>query len=145
MDLLWLLFGFRGRLDARGFTPWWAVYFVPVFFAGFATGTTAGGYLTRGLLALGYFLLTLVPIAALATKRLRDAGRPLWLALPACLAMPIATIVLLAAQGGDVRPPLAYAGLSLLTEQVEEEVFVPCCGIDFTAHREGIGMGAKEI
>src|ERR1043166_2890819 len=37
------------------------------------------------------------------------------------------------------------AGLSLLTEQVEEEVFVPCCGFDFTAHRDGIGMGAKEI
>src|SRR5262249_60766049 len=108
-NLVRLLFGFRGRLDAAGFTPWWTLYFVPVFFAGFAEGRTPGGYSTRGVLALGYFLLTLVPLAALATKRLRDAGRPRWRALPACLAMPAATLVLLAVDRGDVRPPLAYA------------------------------------
>jgi tellurite resistance protein TehA-like permease len=38
LNLLWLLFSFRGRLDAEGFTPWWALYAVPVFFAGFAAG-----------------------------------------------------------------------------------------------------------
>ncbi len=124
MNLLWLLFGFDGRLDARGFTPWWAVYFVPVFFAGFASGTTSDGYLARGVLALAYFLLTLVPLAALATKRLRDAGRPLWLALPACLAMPLATLVLLAVQGGDIRPPLAYAAAAVALGIIAGWVFL---------------------
>jgi uncharacterized membrane protein YhaH (DUF805 family) len=124
MHVLWLLLSFRGRLDAAAFTPWWALYAVPVFFAGFATGTTASGYLIRGVLALGYFLLTLVPLAALATKRLRDAGRPLWLALPACLTMPIVTIVLLTVQRADMRPPLAYALVALALAMIAGWVFL---------------------
>jgi uncharacterized membrane protein YhaH (DUF805 family) len=124
MNLLWLLFSFRGRLDGAGFTPWWALYAVPVFFAGFASGTTANGYLIRGVLALGYFLLTLVPLAALATKRLRDAGRPLWLALPACAATPIAAVVLLAVQHEDIRPPLSYVAVALALGLVAGWVFL---------------------
>ena len=124
MKLLWLLFSFRGRLDAPGFTPWWTLYFVPVFFAGFASGTTPGGYLTRGVLALGYFLLTLVPLAALAAKRLHDAGRPLWLALPACLAMPAATLVLLAVQAEDIRPPLAYVAAAAALAVIGAWIFL---------------------
>ena len=54
-----------------------------------------------------------MPLAALATKRLRDADRPLWLAVPACLAMPSVTIVFLAVQHEDIRPPLAYAADAL--------------------------------
>jgi uncharacterized membrane protein YhaH (DUF805 family) len=124
MNLLWLLFSFRGRLGAGGFTPWWALYAVPLFFAGFPEGTTSSGYLIRGELALGYFLLTLVPVAALATKRLRDAGRPLWLALPACLATPIATMMLLAVQHDDIRPPLAYAATTLALAIIAGWVFL---------------------
>ena len=124
MKLLWLLFSFRGRLDAAGFTPWWALYAVPVFFAGFPEGTTSSGYLIRGELALGYFLLTLVPVAAITTKRLRDAGRPLLLALPACLATPIATIVLLAVQHEDIRPPLAFAAAALALALIAGWVFL---------------------
>ena len=124
MNLPWLLLSFRGRLDAAGFTPWWALYAVPVFFAGFATGTTASGYLMRGVLALGYFLLTLVPLAALATKRLRDAGRSLWLAVPACLAAPIATVVYLAVEHADIRPPLAYAAAALALALIAGWVFL---------------------
>jgi uncharacterized membrane protein YhaH (DUF805 family) len=124
VNLLRLLFGFRGRLDARGFTPWWTLYFVPVFFAGFASGTTSDGYLVRGVLALTYFLLTLVPLAAIATKRLRDAARPLWLALPACLAMPAATLVLLAVQRGDVHPPLAYGAAAAALGLIAGWVFL---------------------
>ena len=124
MNLTWLLFSFRGRLDAQGFTPWWALYAVPLFFAGLPEGTTASGYLVRGELALGYFLFTLVPVAALATKRLRDAGRPLWLALPACLATPIATVMLLAVQHEDIGPPLAYAAAALALAFVAGWVFL---------------------
>ncbi|MBV9429127.1 MAG: DUF805 domain-containing protein [Bradyrhizobiaceae bacterium] len=123
MKLLWLLFSFNGRLDAAAFTPWWALYAVPVFFAGFATGTTSG-YVMRGVLALGYFLLTLIPLAAIATKRLRDAGRPLWLALPACLTMPIAAAVLLAVQHADVRPPISYVAFALALAMIAGWVFL---------------------
>ena len=124
MKLLWLLFSFHGRLNAAGFTPWWALYAVPVFFAGIPEGTTSSGYLIRGELALGYFLLTLVPLAAITTKRLRDAGRPLWLAVPACLAMPIATVVLLTVQHEDIRPPLAYAAAALALALIAGWVFL---------------------
>src|ERR1700739_2318418 len=109
MNLVWLLFRFPGRRDAAGFTPWWALYAVPVFFAGFPEGTTSSGYLIRGELALGYFLLTIVPIAAIATSGLATAARPLWLALPSCLATPSAPVLLLAVQHDDIPPPLAYA------------------------------------
>ena len=124
MNLLRLLFGFHGRLDARGFTPWWTLYFVPVFLAGFVSGTTTDGYLIRGVLALAYFLLTLVPLAAIATKRLRDAGRPLWLALPACLAMPAATLMLLAVQRGDIRAPLSYGAAAAALGLIAAWVFL---------------------
>jgi uncharacterized membrane protein YhaH (DUF805 family) len=100
------------------------LYFVPVFFAGFAEGTTAGGYSRRGVLALGYFLLTLVPLAALATKRLRDAGRTPWLALPACLATPAATIMLLAFERGDIRPPLAYGLAAVALGMIAAWIFL---------------------
>jgi hypothetical protein len=63
-------------------------------------------------------------LQGLANFGIGTLARSLWLAVPACLAAPIATAAFLAVEHDDIRPPLVYAAAALPLALIAGWVFL---------------------
>ncbi len=123
MDRIWTFVSVRGRLSPADFVrAFWTLFLIGFVATELMPTRLTVGYPLNHLAGLAYAVLAAWPWLAITAKRLRDAGRPVALALPAALALPLAYAATLAADsalgltfyGGLVAALAIYVGWGVL-------------------------------
>jgi uncharacterized membrane protein YhaH (DUF805 family) len=105
MSHIWLYLSPRGRLSPAAFVrAFWVLFLVGLAATELMPTQRTIGFPLNHLAGLAYALTAAWPWLAITLKRLRDADRPVALAVPAALALPLAYAATLAADGALATP-----------------------------------------